>query len=170
MQTQVLLVQEEPRNNSILIEIQVPIGVQRVQFPDVQQLRGTNYETIIIKSVSLVTPKVLSHGILNGLENAPVTELRKMAAVLYSMGWERAQYIPVLFLNDTADADATTATTIPYKNTPPRFADWKRVSWDKCYLQFADGQPSAGADPYTVIFEVQYMKFDAQGAPIEVAS
>lgn len=167
---QVLLVQEEPRTASILVEIVIPIGKQRVQLPDVQQLRATNLQKITIKSIALVSPKVLSHGILNGLANAAVTELRKMALTVYSMGWERAQYIPILFLNDAADADAATATTIPYKNIAPRFDDWQNVAWDKCYIQFADGQPSVGAQEYTVILEVQYQKFDTQGAPIEVAS
>lgn len=165
----IILVQEEPRIASILIEIPVATGVQRVQVPDVQQLRSTAQQRIIIKSIALVTAKVLSNGILNGLTNAPVTELRKMSLTVYSMGWERGQYIPVLHLNNTADGDGAVATTIPYKNTAPRFSDWESVAWDKCYLQFANGVPSAGG-PYTVMFEVQYLKLDTNGAPINVAS
>jgi hypothetical protein len=168
MPEQIILVQEEPRTNSILVEVQVTTNQQRIQLPDVQQLRQTNLQRIIIKSISLVSPKVLTHGILNGLTNATLAELRKMALVVYAMGWEKAQYIPVLFLNNTADGDTTAATTIPYKNIAPRFDDWDAVSWDKCYLQFANGQPSSGS--YTVIFEVQYVKLDANGVEIQVAS
>jgi hypothetical protein len=170
MNQSIILVQEEPRINSILVEILVPANaVQRVQCPDVQQLRSTTQQRIVIKSVALVTPKVLSHGILNGLVNAPITELRKIAFTMYSMGWERGQYIPILHLNNTADSDATTATAIPYKNTAPRFADWESVSWDKCYLQYANGQPSDGSS-YTVMLEVQYLKFDLNGLEILGAS
>ncbi len=170
MSQSIILVQEEPRINSILVEILVPASVvQRVQCPDVQQLRSTTQQRIVIKSVSLVTPKVLSHGILSGLVNAPITELRKISFTIYSMGWERGQYIPILFLNNTADSDATTATAIPYKNTAPRLADWESVSWDKCYLQYANTQPSVGT-AYSVIVEVQYLKFDVNGAEILGAS
>lgn len=168
MNNEIILVQEEPRIASILIEIQVPANVQRVQFPDVQQLRSTPNQQIILKSLSLVSPKVLSHGILSGTVNAPVADLQACSVVVYSMGWERAQYIPVLFLNNTADSDGTAATTIPYKNVAPRFDNWQSVSWDKCYLQFANGQPSSGA--FCVMFEVQYVKIDPNGAVINVAS
>jgi len=167
--SQILLVQEEPRTSSILVEVAIPVGRQRVQLPDVQQLRSDVSQTVTIKSINLVPDNVLTHGINNGLPNASVAELRKMSLTVYSMGWERGQYIPVLFLNNTASSDAT-ANAIPYKNIAPRFSDWRSVAWDKCYIQFADGQPSAGETDYTVIFEVQYNKFDTQGAPIEIAS
>jgi hypothetical protein len=168
--SQILLVQEEPRIASMLIEVVIPIGQQRVQLPIVEQLQSDPTQIIVVKSISLVTPKQLSHGIDNGLVNATIAELRKMALTIYSMGWERGQYIPILSLNNTADSDATTATTIPYKNNAPRFSDWRNVMWNKSYIQFANGQPSAGGADYTVMFDVQYMKFDTNGQEIEGAS
>lgn len=165
---QVLLIQEEPRMSSILVEIPIPTGVQRVQCIDVNQLRSTTNQKVIIKSISLVSPKVLTHGILSGTQNAPLSELKKMSFTVYSNGWERAQYIPVLNLNNTADGDATTATTIPYKNTAPRFDNWQNVAWDKCYIQFANGQPSAANS--VLILEVQYVRIDPNGLPIDIAS
>lgn len=161
-----ILVQEEPRGPSILIEVPIVAGTQRQNLPDVQQLRSQLNQTIIIKAIRLITAKVLSNGVTVQGTNAPVTELVKMVLTLYSEGWEKGQYIPLLTLNDVADSDATAATTIPYRQSTTRFANWRNVDWAQCYVQFANGTAPAGA-PYVLIFEVEYLKLDASGQPIQ---
>ncbi len=161
-----VLVQEEPRGPSILVEVPISANTQRQNLPDVQQLRSQLNQTIIIKAIRLVSAKVLSGGITLALNNAAVTELRKMVLTIMSEGWEKGQYIPILALNDMADSDAAVATTVPYRNHTTRFADWRNVDWAQCYIQFANGTAPVGA-PYVLIFEVEYVKLDATGQPIQ---
>lgn len=153
----IILVQEQPRGASQLVEIPVTVAGTRINLPDVQQLRNTATETVVIKAIRLVTFKVLTNGLLqNTLVNAPLTELRKMALVLYAEGWEKGLNIPILTLNDYYDADAAVATTIPFRQIRTAFADWKSVDWSKSYLNFvAPAVPS-----YVVLLEVEYQKFD----------
>lgn len=163
--SEIILVEEEPRGPSQLIEIPVPLATQRQRLPDVQQLRSQEGQTIIIKALRLVTPKVLTNAMTLTGVNAPLAELRKICLVLYSEGWEKGQMIPLLSLNDFADADATTATTIPYRNTPTRFNNWRNVDWAQSYLLYANGQPAANT-PYVVLLDCEYIKLDAYGKPI----
>lgn len=160
---QLVLIQEEPRGPSQLIEVPVPTnGLQRVAFPDIQQLRSLANQTIILKQMRLITPDVLTFGVISGSANAPVTELQKISIVLYCEGWEKAQFIPILTLNDmVVDALSTAA----HRFQPTSFNDWQAVDWSKSYLQFSNTQVSVGA-PYVVMFDVQYIKLDAQGAVI----
>ena len=98
---QIILVQDEPRGPSQLIEVPVPASVvQRVNFPDIQQLRSIVNQVIVIKAIRLITGEVLTNGPITGLTNAAVAELQKISLVIYCEGWEKAQYIPVLTLND----------------------------------------------------------------------
>lgn len=157
---------EEPRGPSQLVEIPVTAnGLQRVNLPDIQQLRSYIGQDIIIKAMRLITPKVLTNAPTNGGATSPIAELRKISLVIYCEGWEKAQLIPILTLNDMADADATAATTIPYRNRTTRFDDWKNVDWSKSFLQYSNSTVSANT-PYTVLIEVEYVKLDAQGKPI----
>ena len=161
-----ILVQEEPRGPSVLFEVPIVANLQRQPLPDVQQLRSQLNQTIIIKAIRLISAKVLSNGITVAGTNAVITELRKMVLTLYSEGWEKGQYIPVLSLVDIADADAAVATTIPYRNRTTRFNDWRNVDWQQSYIQFGNGLAPVGA-PYVLIFEVEYVKLDATGQPIQ---
>lgn len=148
--------------------IEIPVGVngqQRIQLPDIQQLRSTVDQTIIIKGLRLISPKVLSNGMTVAGTNAPLAELRKIALVLYSEGWERGQMIPLLTLNDVNDSDSAVATTIPFRNQAFKLADWSKVDWPKSYLLYANGTSSANA-PYVVMMDVNYIKMDAKGQPI----
>lgn len=163
---EIILVQEEPRGPSQLIEVPVPAQViQRVQFPDIQQLRSQVGQKIIIKGIRLITDKVLANSPTLGLTNATKGELQKISLVIYSMGWEKGQLIPVLTLNDMNDSDSTDATTIPFRNNPTRFSNWENVDWPKTYLQYSNGTPSDGS-AYAVLFDVLYEKLDSQGQPI----
>lgn len=168
MDQQIILIQEEPRNPSILIEVTIPNGASKVQLPDVQQLRSDNDTKVIVKALRLITPKVLARGVLVNAVNAAVADLQKMTLTLYSEGWERAQNIPVLLLNDVNDSDGAAATTIPYRNVATKFANWKRVDWPKSFIQFTNGQSASQA--CVLILECEYIKLDAQGRIIDKAS
>lgn len=163
--SEIILVQEEPRSSSVLIEIPIVAGQQQQKLPIIQQLLSTNGQTIIIKEMRLISPKVLTNAVTIQGTNAPVTELRKMVLTIYCEGWEKGKSIPVLVMNDVADADSTTATTIPYRNKATRFDNWKNVDWNQSYIQFANGTAPAGA-PYVLLFEVIYVKLNAMGQEI----
>lgn len=159
---QIIFVQEEPRGASQLIEVPVTgNGLQRVQFPDVQQLRSLINQRIIIKEMRLVTADTLTNGPITGLVAAPVTELQKLSLVIYCEGWEKAQFLPLLILNDMAVPGGTT----PHRYSGTRFNNWSNVDWSKTYLQFSNGTASAGS-PYCVMIDVVYLKINALGGEI----
>lgn len=155
-QDRVVLVQEEPRGPSQLIEVPVTtVGVNQVQFPDIQQLRSDQTQQIVIKKMRLITGDVLTNGIISGAVNAPVTELQKIALIIYCEGWEKGQLIPVLTLNDMTFA----GSAFPHNYQPGMgFNNWKSVDWSKSKLVWANGTASVGA-PYVVMFDVVYTRF-----------
>lgn len=156
------LVQEEPRGPSQLIEIPVPaLAVQRVQIPDIQQLRSQVGQTIIIKALRLIPASILTNAPTVGGINAPLTELVKISLVLYCEGWEKGQLIPILTLCDTF----TEASGVPFRPHTTMFDNWKNVDWSKSYLQYSNGTPSSGV-AYTVVLEAEYVKLDAQNQEI----
>lgn len=164
MMAEIILVQEEPRGASQLLECPVSAGAVKQRLPDNNQLRSVEGQTIVIKAMRLISAKVLDKAVNFNLPNAPLGDLKKMVLVIYCEGWERAQMIPLLTMNDMADADATTATTIPYRNKATRFDNWKNVDWAKSFFQFSNGN-SASTD-FAVIFDVEYVKLDSTGKPI----
>lgn len=157
-----ILVKEAPRTASQLVEIPVLTnGVQRVNIPDIQQLRSQVNQNVIIKTIRLVTTDIQTNGVITGQPISPLAELRKANLVLYCEGWEKAQYIPLLILNDVA----TPAGTVPYRNVQTDFDDWANVDWSKSYIQFANGTVSA-TTPYCFAFDVVYVKLNSNGATI----
>lgn len=155
----VVLVQEEPRGPSILIEVNVQTnGQQRVSFPDISQLRSTVDQKIIIKGLRLVSAEVLTNGIISANTTAPAAELQKMSLTIYSEGWEKGQTIPILTFNDFV----FTTGAIPYRNHSTRFDNWVNVDWPKSYIQYANGTSSAGA-PYVVLLDCEYVRIDKFG-------
>lgn len=157
-----VLVQEEPRGPSQLIEIPVTAnGLQRVNFPDIQQLRSMANQRIVVKGIRLTIPQVLTNGPITGLAAAPVAELAKMSLVIYCEGWEKAQYLPVLLLNDVA----VPTVAVPYAQNQARFNDWQNVDWSKTYIAYSNTTVSAGS-PYALLLDVLYEKLDMQGQVI----
>lgn len=155
----VVLVQEEPRGPSILIEVNVQTnGQQRVPFPDISQLRSTVDQKIVIKGLRLISAEVLTNGVISANATAPATELQKMSITIYSEGWEKGQTIPLLTFNDFV----FTTGAIPYRNHSTRFDSWVNVDWPKSYIQFANGTVSAGA-PYVVLLDCEYVRIDKMG-------
>lgn len=156
-------IQSEPRGPSITIEVAVTTnGQQRIPFPDINQLRSDSSQCVILKGLRLVTTDTLARGFINGSVIAPLAELQKIGITLYAEGWEKGQTIPALFLNPMA----TPAGTMPFQFNPTYFNNWKRVDWPKSYLQYANGTLSANA-PYVFMLEVQYLKLNSMGTPIE---
>ena len=162
--TEIILVQEEPRGASQLLECPVTIGATKQRLPDNNQLRSQQGQTIVIKGMRLITNKVLANAVNFALPNAILTDLMNMVLVLYCEGWERAQMIPLLTMNDMADADATAGTTIPYRNKATKFDNWRNVDWAKSFFQFANG--TAATTDFAVIFDVEYVKLDDAGMQI----
>ena len=159
---QIILVQEEPRGPSQLIEVPVPTaGVSKVFFPDIQQLRSTQSETIIIKAMRLVTLDVLTAGVISGSANAPLTELQHLTLVIYCEGWEKAENIPLLTLNDMN----LPGGTFPHRYHQTRFSNWRKVDWTKSFLQWVNGTNAANT-PYVVLFDVEYVKLNGVGQEI----
>jgi len=162
-QGQVIMLQDEPRGPSVLVEVDVTENNrQRIPLPDVAQLRSTIDQKIVIKAIRLISDEVLVRSILSGNVTAPATELQKMAITLYAEGWEKGQTIPLLTLNDMH----FTVGAIPFRFSPTYFDNWVNLDWPKSYLQFANGTLSAGA-PYTVLLDVLYVKLDAAGREIK---
>jgi hypothetical protein len=160
---QAVIVQDEPRGPSVLIEIPVTQnGQQRIPLPDVSQLRSTAYQSIIIKGLRLISVEVLTNGIINGSANAPATELQKMSLTIYSEGWEKGQTIPLLTLNDMQ----FTTGAIPFRFNATRFDNWQNVDFPKSYIQLANGTVTAGA-PYVVLIDCEYIRLDANGQLIQ---
>lgn len=158
-----IIFQEEPRGPSVTVEVLIPAnGIQRQPFPDVQQLRSTPDRIIVLKAMRLITADVLTNGILKAGTTAPLAELQKMTLTLYCDGWEKMSNMPILPLNDTADPTGA----IPFRYRQTNFDDWRAVSWDKSFIQFANGTVSANA-PYVVLFDVQYIKLDLLGNRID---
>lgn len=155
-QDRVVLVQEEPRGPSQLIEIPVTrSGVNRVAFPDIQQLRSDQTQQIVVKKMRLITADVLTNGMVSGGVNAPVTELQKISMVIYCEGWEKGQLIPILTLNDATFA----GSVFPHVYAPMPFNNWESVDWSKTFLQFATGTTSVADTPYVIMFDVIYVRF-----------
>lgn len=149
-----VLVQEEPRGPSQIIEIPVTTnGLGKVNFPSIANLRNQEDQVIIIKKIQLITPSVLTNAPVSGAVVAPLTELQKISLVLYCEGWEKGQLIPALTLNNMF----TEGSGEPFKTSPVRFDSWRNLDWEKSYLQYSNGTVTAG-QPYAVVFEVEYVK------------
>lgn len=165
-ETSIILVKEEPRGPSQLIEIPfTQNGIQKVNLPDVQQLRSTADLRIILKAMRLVPLPVLDKGVITGYDNAPLSELQKMVLVIYCEGWEKAQYIPLLELLDMRTPDGA-GDFWPNRYNTTRFADWQNVDYPKSYIQYVNGESVAG-QPFCVMLEVEYERFNAQWKRIE---
>jgi hypothetical protein len=165
MADRVMLVKEEPRGPSQLIEVLLntaDIGTSKKVFPDVQQLRSLANQRIIITAMRLITLDVLTFAPISGFANATLAELKKIVLVIYCEGWEKAQYIPLLTMNDVA----TPAGTFPYRNNATKFSNWQNVDWSKTYLLYCNGTGGVAGAPYAIMFDVEYIKLDADGQVI----
>lgn len=163
-QDRLILVQEEPRGPSQLIEIPVTrSGLQQVTVPDIQQLRSTTTRKIIIKAMRLITPDYLTNAPVSGNVTAPVTELQKIVMNIYCEGWQKGQLMPILTLNDT-NANGSTA---PHRYHSTRFNNWQDVDWSKTIIQYVNGTVSAiGDNPYSILLDVEYIVLNSNNQEI----
>jgi hypothetical protein len=158
----IILVQEEPRGPSQLIEVPVNTnGRNAVPFPDIQQLRSDITQRIVIKQLRLIPANVLTNGPLTGAVNAPLAELQKISLILYCEGWEKAKWMPILTLNDMT----VPGGTFPHRYHATRFNNWEKVDWTKSTLVYSNGTASANT-PYVVLLDALYIKLDANGDEI----
>lgn len=158
-----ILVTEEPRGASMLIEIPVTAnGLGKIPLPVVQQLQNDTTQKVIIKAIRMIPATVLTNAPTDGAVTAPIAELAKMSLTLYSQGWEKGQLIPLLSINDIE----TPTVAIPFKRHTTRLDDWTNVDWNKSFIQFSNGTVSANS-PYTVILEAEYLRLDSMGKPID---
>jgi len=154
-----VLVQEEPRGPSQLIEIPVITnGLGQIQIPQLQNLQNDTDQKVIIKAMRCIPPTVLTNAPNSGNAVAPLTELQKISLVLYCEGWIKGQNIPILTLVDTF----TEGSGIPYRNRSVQLSNWQNIDWNKSFLQYSNGTVTAGV-PYTVLLEVEYVKLDKSG-------
>lgn len=163
---QTLIVPEEPRQASQLIEVLVPAAVVSVvQFPVIQNLQNQTGQSVILKALRVVPNTVLTNGPTSGLPNATLAELAKISLVIYSQEWIKGQLIPALFLVDSFSE----GSGIPWRVHSARFDSWQDVNWGKSFLQYSNGTPSNGL-AYAVTFEAEYQKFrkDKSGNYVEI--
>ena len=154
-----ILVKEEPISCLELVETQVTSdldGQYTVQLPDSQQLRSDQDQTIIVKAIQVTSPEVLTNGVISGLATSPVTEMQKISLVLYSMGWERVHYLPLLRMNDVS----TPGGAAPHRYYGTRFNDLQKVDWPKSFFKYSGGTGGVvSADtPYCIMLTVEYVK------------
>lgn len=161
----VLLVQDEPRGASQLIEVAVfTAGTTKIVLPVIQNLQNQVDVTVVIKALRVIPDTVLALAPTLGGANATLAELQKLSLVLYSQEWEKGQLIPLLTLVDTF----TEGSGIPWRARTTRFDNWRNVNWGKSYILYSNGSSAAGT-PYNVIFEAEYVKFDKNGNEIQTA-
>lgn len=156
----ILLVQEAPRGPSTTIEVPVTAGQSSVTFNVEQDLISNTTQNVIITSLRLVTFPELAFATVSGNVNAPLAELQKISLLLYAEGWNKGFNIPVLSLNNVF----TEGSGVPFRDRTQKLANWKNVVWNKTQLIYANGQPSVGV--YSVIFEVEYVRYDNMGVEI----
>jgi hypothetical protein len=162
-----LLIKEQPVNNWTMVEVPVTAnGLTKVAIPDQPMLKSYSDHHVVIRSIRNISAKVLTNAPLSGNAVAARAEQIKATLVLYCSGWEKEQYIPLLMLNPVADADATTATTIPYMFQALEFEDLKDVDWTKSYVQFSNGTVSASS-PYSFLFGINYLILDNNSRSIK---
>lgn len=161
-----ILVQDEPRGASQLIEVPVTVaGTTKVVLPVIQNLQNQVNVNVVIKALRVIPNTVLALAPTLGGANAPLTELVKMSLVLYAEEWEKGQLIPLLTLVDTF----TEGSAIPWRAKTTRLDNWRNVNWGKSYVLYSNGSSAAGT-PYNIIFEAEYVKFDQDGNEITGAA
>ena len=152
-----ILVQAAPIVNYTIVEVPVTAnGLGQVPIPDQPMLKSFAGHIVVIKSIELITAKVLTNAPLSGNTTAARAEIIKASLVLYSDGWEKLQYFPLARLIAARDSDSLAATTIPFSPNTPAFENLRSVDWTKSYVKYSNTLVSAAAT-YSFVFGVQYV-------------
>ncbi len=157
---QMILVQEEPRGPSQIIEVQVSTVTSSLPLPIIQQLTSDTRTNIVIKALRLVTFAELAIGPVSGLANAPLTELQKLSITLYADGWEKGKLIPLLAFNNTF----IEGSGIPYRDRTVKLANWDSVDWNKSNFIYSNG--TASVPSYCILLEAEYERFNKDGTRV----
>lgn len=160
MRADVILVQEEPRGPSMLVQKAILIGQSRLQFDDVPELRNSANKRIIIKGIRVIVPGLTVAPFNVGTVLAPLTELQKIYLNIYSEEWIKAQAIPILELNDVF----IEGSGIPFRTASTRLNNWENLDWSKTEIIYAQG--TACAVDCTLVVEVEYVNIDNMGQEI----
>lgn len=160
MQSSVILVQEEPRGPSMLVQRDIVAGDTNVSFKDVPELRNSDTKRTIIKSIRLIVPGVTVGPLNVGTVLAPLTELQKMYLSIYCEQWIKAQAVPILEFNDIF----IEGSGIPFRSAATKLNNWENFDWTKTFIQFANGTAAVGN--YTVVLDIEYVNIDNDGGEI----
>lgn len=160
MQSSVILVQEEPRGPSMLVERAILTGQSQISFLDVPELRNSPSKRVIIKAIRVTVPGLVAAPLSVGTVIAPLTELQKIYLNIYCEGWIKAQAIPILELNDVF----IEGSGIPFRTASTRFNNWENLDWSKTQIQYGQGQTAA--IDFTLQLDVEYVSIDANGNEI----
>lgn len=160
MRADVILVQEEPRGPSMLVQVAIAAGQSLIQFKDVPELRNSPTRRVIIKGIRLVIPGLVSTPLNVGNVLAPLTELVKMYLNIYCEGWIKSQGTPILEFNDVY----IEGSGIPFRTASTRLNNWENLDWSKTQIQY--GQGLTAAIDCTVALDVEYVNIDNAGEEI----
>lgn len=160
MRADVIVVQEEPRGPSMLVQVAVAAGQGEVSFKTVPELLNSPSKRVIIKGIRVVVPGLVVAPADVGTVLAPLTELQKMYLNIYCEGWQKAQLTPILTFNDVF----IEGSGIPMRFASTRLNNWENLDWSKTKIVFAQGTVAVG--DYTVVLDVDYVNIDNAGLEI----
>jgi hypothetical protein len=127
-----------------------------VPFPDVPNLRNQTDQRIVVKNLEFFPDYVYGHSFLNTtVIGTPVTEIPKIAIVLYVNGEESIRRIPI---GKIIYSQAPGVATV-FQMEQVAFEDLENVDWPKSYFQF---NAAAQATQYVLPIGVTYIKFKSQ--------
>ena len=127
-----------------------------VPFPDVPNLRNQTDQRIIVKDLEFFPDYVYARSFLNTtVIGTPVTEIPKIAIVLYVNGEESIRRIPLAKINYSQAPGVATV----FQMERVAFDQLENVDWPKSYIQF---NAAASATQYVLPIGVTYLKFKQQ--------
>lgn len=160
MHSDVILVKEEPRGPSMIVQKALAIGDTLVNFDDVPELRNSGTKRIIIKGIRVIIPGLAAAPFNVGTVLAPLTELQKIFLNIYCENWIKGEAIPILEFNDVF----IEGSGIPFRPGSIDLNNWENLDWSKTQIQYGQGQACAVA--CTLALTVLYVNVDNDGAEI----
>lgn len=127
-----------------------------VPFPDVPNLRNQTDQRIVVMDLEFFPDYVYARSFLNTtVIGTPVTEIPKIAIVLYVNGEESIRRIPIAKINYSQAPGVATV----FEMERVSFDNLENVDWPKSYIQF---NAAAQAVQYVLPIGVTYLKFKSQ--------
>ncbi len=140
-----------------LIETVILAGATgAVPFPDVPNLRNQTDQRIIVKDMEFFPDYVYARSFLNTtVIGTPITEMPKIAIVLYVNGEESIRRSPISKINYSQAPGVATV----FQMERVAFENLENVDWPKSYFQF---NAAAQGVQYIIPIGVTYLKFKSQ--------